>query len=204
MKTKDPSGKWASAGLISAIAASLCCIAPLLAVTAGVGGLASSFSWIEPARPYLIVISIVVLGFAWYKQFKPKLKDECGCEVDSKSSFLQGKKFLLLITIFAIAMMAFPYYSSAFFSKDETQVNNKESLNNQSVEFKIAGMTCNACEEHVKREVNKLEGIRIAEISYKNSNAIIEFDSTKTNLIKITNAIKNTGYEVTLSTIKKQ
>lgn len=58
------------AGLISAIAASLCCITPVLALVAGSSGIAAGFSWLEPARPYLIGITILVLGFAWYQKLK--------------------------------------------------------------------------------------------------------------------------------------
>ncbi len=52
------------AGLLAALAASLCCITPLLAVVGGLGGVASSFAWLEPFRPYLIVLTVGVLGFA--------------------------------------------------------------------------------------------------------------------------------------------
>ncbi len=54
----------AGAGMLSAIAASLCRITPLLAFISGVSGLASTFSWMDTYRPYLIGITIIVLGFA--------------------------------------------------------------------------------------------------------------------------------------------
>ena len=45
------SGTFTGAGVLSAIAASLCCIAPVIALLAGGSSIAASFSWIEPARP---------------------------------------------------------------------------------------------------------------------------------------------------------
>ena len=60
------SGTFTGAGALSAIAASLCCITPVIALLAGSSSIAANFSWIEPARPYLIGLSIVVLVFAWY------------------------------------------------------------------------------------------------------------------------------------------
>ena len=67
--------------IVSAFAASLCCIVPAFAALAGIGGLASTFSWIEPFRPYLIVVSIAVLLFAWYLQLRPKkIEADCDCE----------------------------------------------------------------------------------------------------------------------------
>ena len=56
--------KLIGAGLLTAITASLCCITPVLALIAGTSGIASTFSWIEPFRPYLIGLTILVLGFA--------------------------------------------------------------------------------------------------------------------------------------------
>lgn len=49
-------------GLLTAIAASLCCITPVLALVAGTSGLASTFSWLEPFRPYFIGLTVLVLG----------------------------------------------------------------------------------------------------------------------------------------------
>lgn len=47
-------------GVLTAIASSLCSITPVLALIAGSSGAASTFSWIEPARPYLIALTILV------------------------------------------------------------------------------------------------------------------------------------------------
>jgi copper chaperone CopZ len=58
-------------------------------------------------------------------------------------------------------------------------------------------MTCTSCEEQVNHEVNKLNGIVNLKASYKNGNAIIEFDKTKTNETEIEKAINSTGYKVT-------
>ena len=111
-------------GIISAIAASLCCITPVLALIAGASGMASSFSWMEDLRPYLFGITIVVLGFAWYQKLKPEKKEDiqCACEEDDKPSFWQSRKFLVIVTLFAALMLAFPYYSSVFYPDNKKEV----------------------------------------------------------------------------------
>mgnify|MGYP001322339754 CR=1 FL=1 len=86
-------------GLLAAIASSLCCIAPLLALLGGVAGTASTFSWIEPARPFLIGISVIALGLAFYQAYKPKPVDNCNCEVPEKKSFLKLREALWLMEI---------------------------------------------------------------------------------------------------------
>ncbi|CAM4110529.1 mercuric transport protein MerTP [Gillisia hiemivivida] len=189
-------------GLLTAITASLCCITPVLALIAGTSGIASTFSWIEPFRPYLIGLTILVLGFAWYQKLIPiaigTRKDiDCECETDEKPKFIQSKTFLGVVTAFTIVMLAFPYYSGIFYSNTQKEIIVVDKLDIKTTEFKISGMTCASCEEHVNHEVNKLNGIVNSKASYENENAIIEFDRTKTNEIEIENAINSTGYNVT-------
>jgi mercuric ion transport protein len=183
--------------LLTAITASLCCITPVLALIAGTSGIASTFSWIDPFRPYLIGLTILVLAFAWYQKLKPQKEIDCECDTDEKPKFIQSRKFLGIVTVFAIVMLAFPYYSGVFYPNTEKQIIVIDKLNIKTTEFKISGMTCASCEEHVNHEVNKLHGIVISKASYENGNAIIEFDKTKTNETEIEKAINLTGYKVT-------
>jgi copper chaperone CopZ len=190
--------------LLTAIAASLCCMTPVLALIAGTSGIASTFSWIEPFRPYLIGLTILVLGFAWYQKLKPQKEIDCECETDDlpagkagKTKFIQSKTFLGIVTAFAILMLAFPYYSGIFYPNTDKQIIVVDESDIKTTEFKISGMTCASCEEHVNHEVNKLNGIISSKASYENGNAIIEFDKTKTNETEIEKAINSTGYKVT-------
>lgn len=189
--------KLIGAGLLTAITASLCCITPVLALIAGTSGIASTFSWIEPFRPYLIGLTILVLGFAWYHKLKPQKEIDCDCDTDEKPKFIQSKIFLGIVTAFAIIMLAFPYYSRIFYPNKDKQVIIVDKSNIKRVEFKISGMTCTGCEEHVKHEVNKLNGIVESKVSYEDGNAIIDFDKSETNKTEIEIAINSTGYKVT-------
>lgn len=189
--------KLAVTSILTAITASLCCITPVLALIAGTSGVASTFTWIEPFRPYLIGLTILVLLFAWYQKLKPEKEIDCECETDEKPKFMQSKTFLGVVTVFAIVMLAFPYYSSMFYPNSEKQIVVVDKSNIKTTEYKISGMTCASCEAHVNHEVNKLNGIVNSKTSYKNGNAIIEFDVTKTNELEIEKAINSTGYKVT-------
>ena len=101
--------KLISTSIITAIAASLCCVTPVLALIAGTSGIASTFSWLEPFRPYLIGLTVLVLGFAWYQKLKPQKEIDCECETDEKPKFLQSKTFLGMGTAGARRRLAFPY-----------------------------------------------------------------------------------------------
>lgn len=197
------SGKLMGAGVFTAIAASLCCITPVLAMLAGTGSIASSFSWIEPARPYLIGLTVAVLGFAWYQKLKPAPVDECGCATETKKNgFIHSRLFLLIITLFAGLMISFPSYAKFLFPKNKSTVSITEKSDLKTVEITIKGMTCAACEEEVNHEIYKLKGIVESSVSFRNRNAIVKFDASKTNLNDITGAINSTGYKVIHSQLK--
>ncbi|SMG48525.1 MerT mercuric transport protein [Arenibacter troitsensis] len=89
METGKTSNKVAYAGILTAIAASICCITSVMALIAGTSGIASTFSWVEPFRPYLIDIIVLVLVLAWYQKLRPKAQKVigCACEDDAKPFF---------------------------------------------------------------------------------------------------------------------
>lgn len=189
--------KLAGFGLLTAISASLCCITPVLALLAGTSGLVSIFSWLDPLRPYLIGLTVLVLVFAWYQKIKPQKQVDCNCETAEKIPFIQTKRFLSIMTVFAGLMLAFPMYANVFFPKTENHTILADQSTIQTEEFLIEGMTCAACEEHVNHEVNKLSGIVKSTVSYENGNAIVEFNKTQTDIDEIEKAITKTGYSVT-------
>ena len=202
MKEKKSTDNLIRTGILTAIASSLCCITPVLALFAGSTGLASTFSWLELLRPLLIGITLGVLGFAWYKKLKPTVS--CDCE-DGKRSFFQTKIFLGIITVFAGAALSFPYYAKVFYAKSQSpKIVVVESQNIRHAEFKIDGMTCEGCTAHVNNEVGKLGGIIEASTSYENGTATVKFDASKKSVEEITEAINSTGYKVTESYVKEE
>ena len=181
------------AGLLTAIASSLCCITPVLALISGTTGMASSFSWMEPLRPYLIGVTVLVLVFAWYQKLKPQSQITCQCEEDKeKTSFLQTTTFLGIVTVFAIIMTLFPYYSSVFYTEHVKKVIKNENLSTVKVE--IEGMTCESCEEHLTHSIYELNGVSDVTTSYERGSANVTYDASLVSLEDIRKAINKTGY----------
>lgn len=191
-------GTFTGAGVLSAIAASLCCITPVIALFAGSSSLAANFSWIEPARPYLIAASVAGLAFAWYLKLKPAKKNDvdCNCETTKKPSYFQSKTFLGIVTVFAILMMTFPLYAKFFYPKPKGQATPVLIDNKQTVKFTIQGMTCTGCQEHVNNELSKVNGVLAYKTSYATRSSLITFDKSKVDEKTIEAAINKTGYKV--------
>lgn len=190
------------AGLFTAVAASLCCITPVLALLGGASGLATSFSWIAPFRPYLIGLTVLVFAFAWYQKLRSQKQVVCDCEAVNKKLLWQSKLFLGIVTVVASLLISFPYYAKAFYPKPtEIKMVVVDKINIQQAIFKIKGMTCESCTQHVNNEILKVSGIVAFKTSYENANSTIKFDKSKTSIDSVAAAINSTGYKVVSQTL---
>jgi copper chaperone CopZ len=62
--------------------------------------------------------------------------------------------------------------------------------------LKIEGMTCDHCEASIQKGVAALAGIDSISANHEDSTGFVRFDSTKTNLKEISEAIVQRGYKV--------
>lgn len=94
----------AAGGLIGAILASSCCIAPLLLLTLGLGGAwMSNLTLLAPYQGYFIVATLAFLGAGyWYVYFKPKQ----ACEDGSYCASPQSDRVIKLVLWAATALTA--------------------------------------------------------------------------------------------------
>src|SRR6266566_9673787 len=83
--------------VIAAVAASICCIGPLVAVTLGVGSLAAA-SGLQKWRPLFLGVTFVLLGVAWYLTYrKPKAQGCAEGTACAATPRAKGGKFVLWI-----------------------------------------------------------------------------------------------------------
>lgn len=198
MKNQKPNNsdtKWMGAGLLAAFVASLCCITPVAAFLAGIGGVGSTFAWVEPFRPWLIGITALMLGFAWYQKLKPQWDPECAC--NTNPSFWQSKTFLGIVTVFTAVLLAFPYYSGAFFpNQEESTIVYVQESQVETITMDIEGMTCAGCEASVENAASGVEGVLEADASYDTGKATIKYDRSKATKDEVIAAINKTGFTV--------
>lgn len=197
MKAENKTSKRAATtGILAALAASSCCIPPVIAAIAGIGGMGSTLSWMEPFRPYLIGLAVIAIGYAWYAHLKPKQEDDCGCDIE-KPKFYQKRSFLIGITLFAAVSITFPYYSGIFFPDNNTKTIIVKESDVIEATLSIDGMTCTGCEHHVNAALNNSKGVIEASSSYKTGKASVKFDKTKVSIDELAEAVeKETGYKV--------
>ncbi|NLM73115.1 MAG: copper-translocating P-type ATPase [Clostridiaceae bacterium] len=74
-------------------------------------------------------------------------------------------------------------------------VRNEEEQSIREVLIPIAGMTCAACVRAVERAIGKLDGIQEVNVNIATEKAKVVYDSTKTRLSQIKDAISKAGYK---------
>jgi mercuric ion transport protein len=196
MITTNVSKSWIS-GLLAAFAASLCCITPIVALLGGVSGVASSFSWMEPTRPYLICFTILVFAFAWFREFNKKAQTDDCCEVKS-TSFWQSKKFLLIVTLLSAILITFPYCSSVLYG---TPKQSSAIIIQQSdlkwAQLTVRGMGCADCTKHIDGVLSRVPGVVKVSTSFEKAQTSVTYDPQKTSADSLKNKISQIGYQVT-------
>ncbi len=194
--------------VIAAIAASLCCVGPVLFAVLGLGafGAASVF---EAARPYLLggAVLLLAVGFYW-TYFRRQAACAPGEACATKPVNRVGRAGLWIASIAVLAFALAPYYighlasalprrqplatAPSAFTADQ---NVSLQASSETVVVAVDGMSCSACEISVKDALAQTPGVRAADVGYKQGNARIEFDPKRTNIDQIRRAIDSTGYK---------
>jgi mercuric ion transport protein len=103
-------------GILAAIGASLCCVAPLVLLALGIGG-----AWIgnltafEPYRPLFIVLTLLFLVLAFRKLYLVPQVCAPGAECTDPQTTKRQRLVFWLITILLLALLSVPWFTPLFY-----------------------------------------------------------------------------------------
>ncbi|MHC1774747.1 MAG: cation transporter [Lentimicrobium sp.] len=101
----------------------------------------------------------------------------------------------ILFIAFAMAFLA----SCNSTVSDKTGSDSQKEVNVAAVKtirLHVTGMTCEGCENTVKEAVNKVEGVTETKASYVAELTTISYDTTLTDINKLSAVIDELGYKV--------
>ncbi len=99
------------ASIITGIAASTCCIGPLVLLALGISGSwISSLSALEPLRPVFIGLTLLFLGLAFRKLYLVPQACAIDAPCATPSSLRKQRIIYWIVTIAILAIIAFPWY----------------------------------------------------------------------------------------------
>lgn len=114
-------GKWSFAvsasSVLSALAASACCLGPLVFALLGVAG-GGLLVKMAPYRPYFMVATFALLSAGFYLTYrKPKqvrtMGPECDCPAPRANRV--GEIMLWVATVLVVGFLVFPYLAPVLF-----------------------------------------------------------------------------------------
>jgi mercuric ion transport protein len=105
-------------GVIAAVAASLCCVGPLVLVTLGIGGAwVSNLTLLEPYRPIFLSVGILFLFLAYRKIYRPATAKDCAPESLCAAPQVQRvyKVLFWVVVVLITLALVFPYLAPLFY-----------------------------------------------------------------------------------------
>jgi len=107
----------ATGGILGALVASSCCVAPLVLVTLGVSGAwIGNLTALEPYKPYFLVATALFLaGGFWHVYFKPKQACEDGSYCARPASGRIVKSALWIATVLALLSATVNLWAPLFY-----------------------------------------------------------------------------------------
>ncbi|MFQ6613150.1 MAG: mercuric transporter MerT family protein [Fidelibacterota bacterium] len=185
--------------VLAAVAASVCCVGPLVLLGLGIGGAwVGSLTAFEPFRPYFMGLTLIFLGYAFYKIYsKPKAED---CEPGSYCANPKADKInkiaLWVVTAFVGVLLAVPYVTPMVFTESQKPIEINTEV--REVVLDVPGMTCSACPVTIQKSLMKVDGVIEAAASFEQKNAVVKYDPTKISTRDLLEATRNAGFESTV------
>lgn len=104
------------AAILTGIGASLCCVAPLLLISIGLGGAwLANLSVLEPVRPLFIILSLAFVGFAFYKLYLTPKECRSGTACIDETTHTKQRLLYWVITVPLLGLLAFPWLAPLFY-----------------------------------------------------------------------------------------
>jgi copper chaperone CopZ len=187
--------KWLGvAALVSAGAASLCCIGPAVFLALGLGGL-GAFAVFEQYRPLLTGATALILGVAFYFTYRRR---EVACEdgtCEMAGGSPKAKAALWSITALAAAFMTAPYWLAALNRRGEPPAAALAGGSYQTVRLGVKGMTCAACAVSIEKALRKVPGVKSAVVDFDKAEAQVTLDATRGyDSQSLLQAVESAGY----------
>ncbi len=198
---KDTGKRWGLLGaVLGAVAASLCCIGPLVLITLGIGGAwAGSLSALEPYRPFFMGFTVLALGYAFYRVYRrPKADEHCepGSYCASPRSGKINKIGLWVVTILAVGLLATPWLLGLGAAKDGRAEAHTglQAARTKTATLTLRKMTCNGCVVTTTKALKQAKGVVKIVVTLKPPRAVVTYDPTKTNVAALIAVTTRAGY----------
>lgn len=184
--------------LLAALAASSCCIGPLLLAALGVGG-AGATAALAAYRPYLLAGTALMLGGGFYFTYRrPRVAaaDACGCERPRTNRV--GRIGLWLATVVVVLVAAAPPLLARWADAHRPAASTSSDANLAKVTIGVQGIDCEACAAPLRKALAQVGGFRDLELDIPKQTITVLYEPAPGRLAAYAAAIDDLGYEAKL------
>lgn len=186
--------------IVAALAASSCCLGPILLAALGVGG-AGAFAGIGAYRPYILAGTAALLAAGFYLSYrKPKAAsgDACGCARPNKAASRVGRIGLWVAAIFVVSFAASPTLLARFGRTAALPV--AAGVKVETATIGVQGIDCEACATPLRKAMTAVGGFHDLRLDIPAQNVHVTYEPAPGRLEAYARAIEDaTGYEVSLA-----
>ena len=183
-------------GVLAGIAASLCCIGPLLSLSLGLGSFAAS-AWFARWRPVLLAVTFVFLGLAWWLTYR-RPKADCADGSCARPPGKGARTSLWLGTLVALGAAVYPSLPAA----NHRIIAAAVAAGDARFSVLIPTMDCPPCAKGIEASLGRAPGVKQAAVDYDTKAAVLVYDPSVTSREKLLALIDASGFPAERSTLK--
>lgn len=104
------------ASVLAGIGASLCCVAPLVLLSLGIGGAwVATLTVFEPLRPIFLGLAVLFIGLSFHQLYLAAPSCEVGKPCADKEVIRKQRFIFWGVTIPLLGLLAFPWFAPLFY-----------------------------------------------------------------------------------------
>jgi mercuric transport protein len=202
----------AAGGVLGALAASSCCILPLMLFSFGVSGVwIGSFTRLAPYQPYFIATTLLFLGCGYWLVYRSGMRacakgETCARPLSNRIV----KASLILATTSSpprlVSTSSLPSFSTLDWRAHMNRfvahaafvtiivASPAAMAEDRTITLSVKNMDCAACPSIVKASLQAVPGVAKVAVSFKEKTATVTFDDAKADVNQLTSATTNAGY----------
>jgi len=183
--------------VLAALAASSCCLGPLVLAALGLGG-AGVVSALGAYRPFLLAGTAALLAAGFYFTYeRPREgpEDTCGCERPRAGR--AGRVGLWLATLLVVLMAAAPPMLARWSATSHGSIGTLPG-NVEKATFGVPGIDCEACAVPMRAALAKVGGLHDLRLDVPAQRVTIAYEPAPGRLAAYVDAINDLGYETKL------
>lgn len=186
--------------VIAAVAASACCILPLVLGVASAGALGLGAA-LSPYRPYLIGLTVLMLAVAFCFAYRPG-KAACDtngqCATGTPSGVNRYSRAVLwVVAALTLAVLAYPDIAAQRAREQLAAAPALAPSAVRTVTFAVGKMDCAACSGQISGALKKTPGVYDARVDFDAKRATVRYDPARVSVPKVRLVITSVGFPAT-------